>query len=177
MITVLRIGHRPQRDKRITTHVALVARAFGADRIVISEEDERIRETISSVVSSWGGSFSVEFQSWRSFLSSFSGTVVHLTMYGMPFEEPMDEIRHAPGDLCIVVGAEKVPPELYQRAAYNLAVGNQPHSEVSALALFLDRYFQGREFSRDYPGAQLRIEPSAHGKNVVGTRNGEARGT
>jgi len=37
MITVLRIGHRISRDKRITTHVALVARAFGADKILIEE--------------------------------------------------------------------------------------------------------------------------------------------
>lgn len=174
MITVLRIGHRPQRDKRITTHVALVARAFGADRIVISEDDERIRDTIASVVRSWGGSFSVEFKSWRSFLSTFDGTVVHLTMYGVPFEEAIDQIRDAPGDLCIVVGAEKVPPEIYQRATYNLAVGNQPHSEVSALALFLDRYFKGAEFSKHYTDAQMRIEPSARGKNVVGANNGGA---
>ncbi len=29
MIAVLRLGHRPERDKRITTHVALTSRAFG----------------------------------------------------------------------------------------------------------------------------------------------------
>ncbi|MGC9107424.1 MAG: tRNA (cytidine(56)-2'-O)-methyltransferase, partial [Infirmifilum sp.] len=28
-VVVLRLYHRPDRDKRVTTHVALVARAFG----------------------------------------------------------------------------------------------------------------------------------------------------
>ncbi|TFG70124.1 MAG: tRNA (cytidine(56)-2'-O)-methyltransferase, partial [Methanomassiliicoccus sp.] len=30
MIVVLRLGHRPERDQRVTTHVALTARALGA---------------------------------------------------------------------------------------------------------------------------------------------------
>ncbi len=171
MITVLRIGHRPQRDKRITTHVALVARAFGADNIVISGEDQKIKETVDAVVDSWGGDFSVSFQSWKSFFSSFTGTVVHLTMYGLPFEDHMDAVRAAEGDLCIVVGAEKVPPPIYQRADFNLAVGNQPHSEVSALALFMDRYLKGREFEREYGGAKLSIVPCEQGKIVTGSRN------
>nr|HOP09241.1 tRNA (cytidine(56)-2'-O)-methyltransferase [Candidatus Methanofastidiosa archaeon] len=78
MITILRIGHRPQRDKRITTHVALVARAFGADRIIINEEDTKIEKNIESVVDSWGGDFQVAHGNWRSFLRSFEGKVVHL---------------------------------------------------------------------------------------------------
>ena len=35
----MRIGHRPERDKRITTHVALTSRAFGASRIYVSKPD------------------------------------------------------------------------------------------------------------------------------------------
>ncbi|MCD6448820.1 MAG: tRNA (cytidine(56)-2'-O)-methyltransferase, partial [Thermoplasmata archaeon] len=34
VVVVYRYGHRISRDKRITTHVALVARAFNADGIV-----------------------------------------------------------------------------------------------------------------------------------------------
>ncbi|HEC95703.1 MAG TPA: tRNA (cytidine(56)-2'-O)-methyltransferase, partial [Euryarchaeota archaeon] len=59
MIAVLRIGHRPQRDKRITTHVCLVARAFGADGIFIWREDKKIKETLDDVVKAWGGDFFV----------------------------------------------------------------------------------------------------------------------
>ncbi|MCG7848715.1 MAG: tRNA (cytidine(56)-2'-O)-methyltransferase, partial [ANME-2 cluster archaeon] len=29
-IVVLRLGHRPERDQRVTTHVGLTARALGA---------------------------------------------------------------------------------------------------------------------------------------------------
>jgi len=171
MITILRIGHRPQRDKRITTHVALVARAFGADNIIINEEDAKIKETISSVVESWGGDFRVSFEGWRSFLKSYKGTVVHLTMYGLPFEDKIDEIRDIDGDMCVIVGAEKVPPDVYKMSSYNLSVGNQPHSEVSALALYLDRYFKGNEFNNKYPNANLSIEPCDRGKIVKGKRH------
>ena len=63
---VLRIGHRPARDKRVTTHVALVARALGADGIVISGKDAEIEKTVRSVVSRFGGEFEVASgANWR----------------------------------------------------------------------------------------------------------------
>ncbi|PSP47219.1 tRNA (cytidine(56)-2'-O)-methyltransferase [Halobacteriales archaeon QH_7_69_31] len=37
-VVVLRLGHRPGRDERMTTHVGLTARALGADRVVIAGE-------------------------------------------------------------------------------------------------------------------------------------------
>ena len=43
LIEVLRIGHRPGRDKRVTTHVALVARAFGAGGIYIPGGDDKLK--------------------------------------------------------------------------------------------------------------------------------------
>lgn len=44
---VLRWGHRPKRDARLTTHVALTARALGADGFILSDiEDQKIAETI-----------------------------------------------------------------------------------------------------------------------------------
>ena len=41
-IEVLRIGQRVIRDDRVTTHVALVARAFGASKIYMNEIDPKI---------------------------------------------------------------------------------------------------------------------------------------
>ena len=41
-IEVLRIGQRVIRDDRVTTHVALVARAFGASKIYMNEVDPEI---------------------------------------------------------------------------------------------------------------------------------------
>ena len=60
MISVLRIGHRPFRDKRITTHVALVARAFMADEIIVDTKDEKLEGTIKSVCQRFGNSFSIK---------------------------------------------------------------------------------------------------------------------
>ena len=57
---VLRIGHRPERDKRITTHVALTARAFGARGITFHKGDSRILETVSNVTDKFGGDFEVK---------------------------------------------------------------------------------------------------------------------
>jgi len=73
----------------------------------------------------------------------------------------------SPGTLLVVVGAEKVPGELFELADFNVAVGNQPHSEVAALAVFLDRLFGGEELRREFPGARRRIVPSERGKRVL----------
>ncbi|HIQ55257.1 MAG TPA: tRNA (cytidine(56)-2'-O)-methyltransferase, partial [Pyrodictium sp.] len=67
----------------------------------------------------------------------------------------------------IVVGAEKVPPFFYEIADYNVAIGNQPHSEVAALAIFLDRLYEGKELHVHFEDAKLKIIPSRKGKHVV----------
>ncbi len=166
MITVLRLGHRPERDKRITTHVALVARAFGADKIIISTRDEKIEKSIRGVVSRFGGEFEIETGvSWKQVLKNFEGVSVHLTMYGLPVDSVVSEIPKNE-DLLIVVGAEKVPRMVYELANYNVSVGTQPHSEVAALAIFLDRYFAGEELKKDFNG-RWKIIPQERGKKVV----------
>ena len=50
-VYVLRLGHRPQRDKRISTHVALTARAFGAKGIYFDRYDKSVFESVGEVVS------------------------------------------------------------------------------------------------------------------------------
>jgi len=68
-IEVLRIGQRLVRDDRVTTHVALVARAFGASRIFMNEVNPEIKDTLEKVNKSWGGDFKIEFiDDWRKFL-------------------------------------------------------------------------------------------------------------
>ena len=69
--------------------------------------------------------------------------------------------------LLIVVGAEKVDPWFYHNADYNIAIGNQPHSEVAALAIFLDRLGNGNELVKRFPDAHIRIIPQKAGKRVV----------
>ncbi|WP_297549538.1 tRNA (cytidine(56)-2'-O)-methyltransferase [Thermococcus sp.] len=174
MIAVLRLGHRPERDKRITTHVALTARAFGAEKIIIAaEEDEHVKESVEDVVKRWGGPFEIEFNpSWKKILKEWreKGIIVHLTMYGIHVDDAMPKLKEelkAGKNILVVVGAEKVPREVYELAHYNVAIGNQPHSEVAALAVFLDRLLDGEGLRKEFKGAKLRIIPQERGKKVI----------
>jgi len=163
-IVVLRLGHRPARDKRVTTHVCLAARALGADKVIVSTRDASVERSVRGVVSRFGGGFDVETGvPWRRALAAWSGTVVHLTMYGEPIDDVLPRIPRK--DVLVVVGAEKVPGEVFGRADFNVAVGNQPHSEVAALAVFLDRYLQGAGLRQSFDGP-MRIVPSVRGKVV-----------
>lgn len=173
MIAVLRLGHRPQRDKRVTTHVCLVARAFGADTIIVDRKDESLKKTITDVTKRWGGDFSITFKPWRTVLKTWKGTIVHLTMYGLPLEEEIPKIRES-NRILIVIGAEKAPKEVFEKADYNISVTNQPHSEVAALALFLDRYFKGTQFDKNFKGG-LTIIPSKRKKLINDTVNQERK--
>ena len=175
-VVVLRIGHRPERDKRITTHVGLVARAFGASEMLLTGRDAHIEESLADAARRWGGSFALRSGiSWKGEVIRWKeagGAVVHLTMYGTNLPDVIEEISHCERDILVAVGAEKVPAEMYQLADWNVAVGNQPHSEVAALAVFLDRLFLGRELEGEFPGG-LKIVPSPRGKQVLYSEKSE----
>jgi tRNA (cytidine56-2'-O)-methyltransferase len=169
-VVVLRLGHRPGRDDRMTTHIGLTARALGADRAVLVGDTSQAAETVSDITDRFGGPFEVEVtDSWRPLLEGWSGTVVHLTMYGERVRDVEGEIRerHADGEpLLVVVGSQKVPFDAYEAADWNVGVTNQPHSEVAALAVFLDRLFEGRELDREWTDAERRVVPRETGKRV-----------
>ncbi len=164
-VYVLRLGHRRDRDKRISTHVALTARAFGAKGIYFDTEDESVFRSVRDVVERWGGDFFIEHANWRKLLKGFDGLKVHLTMYGVPLPEKIGEIRKRDRVL-VVVGAEKVPPDVYELCDMNISIGTQPHSEVAALAVFLDRVL-GTVFDLKFDDAKIRVVPSERGKVVV----------
>jgi tRNA (cytidine56-2'-O)-methyltransferase len=207
-VTVLRLGHRPGRDDRMTTHIGLTARALGADRAVFEPDATDAVETARGVTERFGGPFeAILAESPMGRLRDWDGPVVHLTMYGLPVEETVEEVRAAMADtddeadgdgeaadgeaatgdagadsetgrddgdgLLVVVGAEKVPFEVYERADYNVGVTNQPHSEVAALAVFLDRLFGERELERDWEAPDRRVVPQAEGKRVVEVDGGD----
>lgn len=172
-ITVLRLGHRPERDKRITTHVCLTARALGAQRVVIHERDDRIVEGVTDIAKRFGGQFQVESGvPFKPILKGFQGTKVHLTMYGLPMQEVVPQIPRDK-DLLVVVGAEKVPREVYELSDFNVAVGNQPHSEVAALAILLYALQGNAALEHRYEGGEMEVEPSARGKVVRSFTGGE----
>ena len=171
-VCVLRLGHRPGRDNRMTTHVGLTARALGADRVVIAGDASNSRATIEDITTRFGGPFEVELSGeWRPLLEDWSGTVVHLTMYGERVQDVEGGIRERHRDggepLLVVVGSQKVPFDVYEASDFNVGVTNQPHSEVAGLAVFLDRLFEGRELDREWTGADRRVVPRASGKEVV----------
>jgi len=70
-------------------------------------------------------------------------------------------------NLLIVVGGAKVPRKVYELADWNIAVTSQPHSEISALALFLHELFEGKELSIKFEDAKIMIVPQKRGKKVL----------
>jgi len=149
----------------VTTHVALTARAFGADAMLVSTRDAGLERSIRAVVRRFGGSFRIETGvAWRRILKDWQGTKVHLTMYGERLQDVMPRLPRE--DLLVVVGAEKVPRDLFDLVDWNVAVGNQPHSEVAALAVFLDHILGPSALGREFAGP-IRIRPSPRGKDVI----------
>ncbi len=164
-IVVYRYGHRIARDKRITTHVAVVARAFGANGIIIDTKDGKIEESVRGINARFGGDFFIKTGiSWRKYFNEWDGKIVHLTMYGERVDRAIDKIRESK-KLLIVVGSEKVPGEFYRIADYNVAIGNQPHSEVAALAIFLHFLTKGVWLEKKFDGI-MEIVPCRHGKKI-----------
>jgi len=172
-IVVLRLGHRPERDKRITTHVGLVARALGARGMILASEDKGVARSIKEVTKRWGGDFFMQTETkWREEVKKWKrkgGKVCHLTMYGENILDAIDEIRKEAkkARIMVVVGAEKVPYDVFEVADWNIAVSNQPHSEIAALALFLDYLQQGKELKNKFEHARVEIVPKRRGKKVM----------
>ena len=135
----------------------------------LAASDKGVVQSVLDVADRWGGSFFCENDvRWRTCIKDWKaagGKVVHLTMYGINLPDIIGEIRPCE-KLLVVVGAEKVPGEMYGLADYNVAVTGQPHSEIASLALFLDRLYEGTEFNREFPGAKIRIVPSRAGKQT-----------
>jgi tRNA (cytidine56-2'-O)-methyltransferase len=165
-VEVLRLGHRAARDPRLTTHLALTARAWGAERLYLHPPDTELAARLGRVNGRWGGSFEViGVKDWRPIVREHTGHVVHLTMYGIPLTEALPAMLEQPY-LLAVVGGAKVPAAMYEMSDWNVAVGHQPHSEVAALSVLLDR-IRGTPGPGAWPGATHAIVPSARGKRVV----------
>jgi tRNA (cytidine56-2'-O)-methyltransferase len=161
MIKVIRLGHRAGRDDRISTHVGLTARQWGADEIVFSgEEDEKMLESQRDIIDRWGGETEIRYtENWKNEIREFEGLKVHLTMYGLNLENKIQDLEgeFESNDLLVIVGSEKVPAWVYRNVDYNISIGNQPHSEIAALAVFLDRM---KGLKEDFEGAEIEVEPS-----------------
>lgn len=168
-INVLRIGHRYVRDYRTLTHLCLVSRALGAEGIYLEELEDGLLETVKEVNETWGGSFPIhKAPSWRAVVNQAKKegrTVVHLTMYGMPIQDKVEELRKSEKFL-IIVGGPKVPGDAYRLSDYNVGVSSQPHSEIGALAIMLHELQSGEELKKEFKPYRIKIVPSEKGKKV-----------
>ena len=84
---------------RITTHAALVSRAFGSDKIYMTEVDNSIKETLKEIAKRWGGKydFAIEIiEDWRKVVKNWKkegGKVVLLTMYGINIDDTISQSK------------------------------------------------------------------------------------
>lgn len=175
-VVVLRWGHRPRRDARLTTHVVLTARALGASGVILSDiKDEKMGESIEKVIKNWGGPFFFEMgRSWKNVVREWKrngGIVVHLTAYGENIQtsDVLKRIKESGKDILVIVGSQKVPSEFFSEEVsdFNVAIGNQPHSECASLAVFLDRLFGGKELEKEFENVKVRIIPQKRGKKIA----------
>jgi tRNA (cytidine56-2'-O)-methyltransferase len=138
----------------------------------MTDVNDDIKSTIDDVNNRWGhaSNFKIEIvKGWRNVILNWKkngGVVIHLTMYGLNVDDIIGKIKDNSNDILIIVGAEKVPKEIYTLSDYNIAVGNQPHSEISSLAIVLDRIFGGKQLKLNFESAKLKIIPS-HREKVV----------
>ena len=170
MIEILRLSHRIARDKRISTHLGLTSRAFLADKMYYSgQKDSSLESSIIKINKNFGSNFTIEFIKDPIKLVKEKKTnnyfIVHLTCYGLRIMEKIQEIRKKK-KILVVIGSEKVPTDFYHIADLNISISNQPHSELSALAIFLHEYFEGKELSLNFDNAKISINPSERGKNI-----------
>lgn len=170
-IVVFRYGHRVVRDYRVTSHCALVARAFGANKIIINgEEDKSIIKSIENIVDTWGGDFKIEFiNNWKEKLVKLKEEgyfLVHLTMYGEQIHK-VDKKIAKNDKVCLIIGSQKVDADVYELSDMNVSVTTQPHSEIAALSVSLDRIFGGKEFEKEFLGKKKEIAPQKKGKKVI----------
>lgn len=165
------MGHRLPRDERISTHVALVARAFGAKSMIYSgQQDEGLERSVRRVVEEWGGDFEISYHpDPLKVIREYKRKgyfVLHLTMYGLPLKEHLKEVGEK---VLVAVGSEKVPGAVYEEADLNASIGTQPHSEVAALAIALELLCPS-VFTREFKGKK-RVIPQRKGKKMEG-KNG-----
>lgn len=164
---ILRYGHRQTRDQRATTHCCLVARAFGAQKIIIDgEQDKELKKTINKITKKWGGKFNTTFtNSWKKTIQKYKKhgfKIIHLTMYGLPIKKELQKIKKHK-KIIIIIGSQKVEKQVYDTADYNISITNQPHSEIAALAVFLHETIKTPS---KFENAKIKIIPNKKTKHV-----------
>jgi len=146
-----------------------------ASGFILSDvQDPNIESTVKKITDHWGGTFHFEMGTpWKKAVRDWKakgGVIVHLTAYGENIQssDVLSRIKILGKDILVVVGSQKVPGDFYSSyvSDFNVSIGNQPHSECAALAVFLDRFFDGQELTRVFDKAKMRIVPKVRGKEI-----------
>ncbi len=88
-------------------------------------------------------------------------------MFGLPIDKKVEDIRSEGKDILFIVGAEKVPAWVFELSDYNIAIGNQPHSEVAALAIAMNKLYS-KSYNTEFEG-KLSVIPSATHREMKGS--------
>jgi tRNA (cytidine56-2'-O)-methyltransferase len=151
-------------------HIFLTARAFSASGVIYSgDKDRDLEKRIKYVESRWGGPFKVRYEkNWKKVIENWNktGVTCHLTMYGKAIDISLNKIPKNK-EVLVIVGSKKVPRSVFQMVNFNIAIGNQPHSEVAALAVFLYSHFGKEAIKTEFEEAKMRIIPQDENKKVV----------
>ena len=173
---MLRWGHRPQRDVRLTTHVALTARALCASGFILSDTlDAHIQETVNKITQNWGGNFYFEMgTSWKKVVREWKtkgGVVVHLTAYGENIQtsDILDRIKKTNKDLLVNCWKPKSSWRvLFKRSIRFQHINRKPTAfrmfrigDISWIG-----YFKGKELAKPFEKAKIEIVPKERGKEI-----------
>lgn len=156
MISVLLIGRC---SYECSLNLAETARAFGASEIAFtSASDAKLKQKISTLNSKWGGKFSVLFiKNYMEFIHSKAPyKKVLLTRYGTPISKSIYTLRTYK-NLLIIITMREAQKSVERLVDFRVSITTQPHSSVSALAVFLHMFYEGRELALHFENAKYKI--------------------
>ena len=129
-IEILRLSHRIHRDIRLSSHIALTCRAFNCSKMYYSgQKDSSLENTLIEINKKFGSNFIIEYTKNPERLieekKKNDFLIVHLTMYGIPVNKKINQIRKYK-KILIIIGSEHVPGVFYKISDLNISITNQP---------------------------------------------------
>ena len=84
-------------------------------------------------------------------------------MYGEDYKKFIKKEKN----YLIIIGGSKVPGIFYKKSNFNISIGDQPHSEVSALGIFLEFLNLKKFFKNNIK----KIIPSKRNKKILNLKS------
>lgn len=140
--------------------LCMTARALGASDITFTcRKSPKLVDEVRKLNWKWGGKFDVHFtDNYRKHLDSVGKNykLVYLTRFGTPLSKISYPIKTYKNLVLIITEREGI--ETIQKLAdFNVSVSSQPHASISALAIFLHTFYNGRELAIRFGHPHYRI--------------------